>query len=150
MIIHDFEKFPELSNSQINEFGLLSPHEQIIADFFAFVVKVTDGDTVRLSTTFRDFDFPLRFLDIDAPELNEGGEASKQWLVNRIEGAEVQIQIDPDNRIDKYGRLLGRVIHGGVDVGQEELFLGLAKPFTARDEGKFPIIEKEFDLHKWV
>ena len=57
---HDYKKFPELTNKQINEFGFQSPHKQITEDFDATVVHVTDGDTIRLRTDFRDFTFPLR------------------------------------------------------------------------------------------
>ena len=72
---HDDKAFPELTNKQLEEFGFSSPHEQITRDFFAVVVKVVDGDTVTLRAEFRDFNFPLRLLDIDAPEMNEGGES---------------------------------------------------------------------------
>ena len=44
------------------------------------VVKVVDGDTVRLETDFRDFDFPLRVLGIDSLELHEGGQEAKEYL----------------------------------------------------------------------
>ena len=75
---HDFTSFPELTKRQIEEFGFTSPHPQITEDFRATVVKVHDGDTVTLRTDFRDFDFPLRLLDIDAKELNEGGESAAE------------------------------------------------------------------------
>ncbi len=37
---HDFEKFPELSNKQIAEFGFESPHKQIQEDFMAIRVGI--------------------------------------------------------------------------------------------------------------
>ena len=104
---HDYEKFPELTNTEINEIGMLSPHTQYTEDFTATVVKVHDGDTITLRTKDRDFDFPLRFLDIDAPELNEGGEETRDWLKDQILGEEVEIKINKRNRVGKYGRLLG-------------------------------------------
>ena len=70
---HDFKNFPELTNSQLKVFYFDSPHKQITEDFVATVVKVTDGDTVRLETDFRAFTFPLRMAEIAAPELGEGG-----------------------------------------------------------------------------
>ncbi len=147
---HDYDQYPELTNRQIEEFGFSSPHKQIVEDFRALVVKVHDGDTITLRTDFRDFDFPLRFLDIDAPEMNEGGEVARDWLRGRIDGETVDIRINRTNRVDKYGRLLGKVFHGGSDVGEDELRLGLARPFAKRDENKLPILDKIFSIKKWL
>jgi endonuclease YncB( thermonuclease family) len=69
---YDWKKYPELRREDLEEFGLLSPHEQITGDFVGEVVKVHDGDTVRMRVSFRDFDFPVRLLSIDAPELSTG------------------------------------------------------------------------------
>ena len=133
---HDFKQFPELTLRQMEEFGFQSPHKQITEDFMATVVKVHDGDTITLRTNFRDFDFPLRFLGIDAKELNEGGKEAAEWLRDRLLGEEVEIIIDPDNKVDKWGRLLGLVIQSGLDVGDEELRIGFATSYDDRNEGK--------------
>lgn len=146
---HDFKKFPELSNKQIEEFGFQSPHKQITEDFNALVVRVTDGDTITVRADFRDFDFPIRFLDIDAPEMNEGGEEARDWLTNRLLNEEVKIRIDPEQRVDKWGRLLGHVFHDGMDVGEEELRAGLVTPFENRNEGRIPDINKLLATEKW-
>ncbi len=144
---HNFKDFPELTNSQLRELYFQSPHKQITENFIAKVTKVTDGDTIRVKTNFRDFTFPIRFLDIDAPELNEPrGAASKEWLKNRIEGKEVEVIIDPNNRVDKWGRLLGRIRHSGLSIEQELLGLGLAVPFGKRNIGEIPHPEESF---KW-
>ncbi len=147
---HDFKKFPELTNKQLQELQFLSPHKQITEDFMATVVKVHDGDTITLSTEFRDFTFPLRFLDIDTPEMNEGGEEARDWLTVRLLNEKVEIQINKDNRVDKYGRLLGRVFHTGLDVGEEQLNRGLAVPFSARTEGELPNLDKELNIKQWL
>lgn len=146
---HDFENFPELTNTQIEE-GIKSPHKQIVEDFEAKVIKVTDGDTIRLQVKFRDFDFPLRFLDIDAPELNEGGAEAKSFLKGRIEGKKVQIKINRKNRVDKYGRLLGHVVYLGLNVGEEMLRRRLATKFDKRNEGKLPNIKKLIGIKQWL
>ena len=150
MFEHDYKNFPELSDAQMAEFQFSSPHEQITKDFNATVVKVHDGDTITLRTDFRDFDFPLRFLDIDAPELNNGGDVAREWLKAKIELKEVQILIDPENRVGKYGRLLGRVFYRGMDVGQESLYLGLVKPFGAKKEGEPLSLLRIFSLRQWL
>ena len=46
MAEHDFIKYPELSNRDIERLQFQSPHKQITADFMAEVVKVHDGDTM--------------------------------------------------------------------------------------------------------
>ena len=116
---HDFNKFPELTNAQMELYYFESPHKQITEDFVAEVVKVTDGDTVRVTCSFRDFDFPVRFLDINAPEMNEpNGREVQQWLESEILGTEVDITIDRNHRVDKWGRILGKIINRGMDMGE--------------------------------
>ena len=146
---HDYNKYPELSNSELQSLQFDSPHPQIVDNFFATVVKVHDGDTVSLSTSFRDFVFPLRFSDIDAPELNAGGDVARDWLISKIQGQDVEILIDPKNRVEKWGRLLGKVFYNGIEIGQEEMYLGLAKPYGTIKEGEVPPQEKVFSLSQW-
>lgn len=146
---HDYKKFPELTNSQINEFGFTSPHVQIEEDFEAIIEKVKDGDTVQLSTTFRNFTFPLRLANIDAPELNEGGAEAKAWLKGQIEGKKVNVIIDRNNRVGKFGRLIGEIIHGGINVGEMEEAMGFATVIGKAKEHKFKRLEQIFDIKKW-
>lgn len=152
MVEHDFVKFPELTNKQLEEFGFSSPHKQIIEDFFATVVKVHDGDTITVSTDFRDFDFPIRFLGIDAPELNTGepGRRARDYCEDRLLDENVEIKIDMRNRVGKYGRLLGKIFHSGTDVGDDELRLGLVWPFGRRREGELPDLNKELMVERWL
>ena len=152
MTEHDFAKYPELTNPQLQEMPFSSPHVQITDDFYAKVVKIHDGDTITVETDFRDFKFPIRFLDIDAPELNTGtpGEKARDYVKARLLNEQVQIRIDQKNRVDKYGRLLGRIFHRGTDVGTDELMLGLASPFNRRREGEIPSFNKELRIEKWL
>ena len=151
---HDFKRYPELTNSELQVFGFVSPHVQIDDSrlrFNAIVVKVHDGDTITLRTDFRDFDFPLRLASIDAPELNTGvrGEESRDFLKGLIEGEMVEVQVNPDNRVGKYGRLLGNVIMLGQDVGELMLIFGYALPFSRRLEGEMIDLNKELRLKNW-
>jgi len=115
-----------------------SPHKQITEDIVVKVIKVSDGDTIRVEWSERDFAFPVRFADLAAPELNEkGGEKARDWLESRILGKEVQLILSP-KRVEKWGRLLASVLHGGQDVGEEETMLGLAKKWEQRKEGSIP------------
>ncbi len=146
---HDYKKFPELTKRQLEEFGFSSPHKQITEDFEAVVVKVHDGDTVTLRTEFRNFDFPLRILDIDAPEMNAGGKEARDWLRGRLMGEIVQIIINVKNRVDKYGRLLGWIMHMGTNVGDDELRMGLATTFESRRQTEIPNLNKIFAEEQW-
>ncbi len=139
----DFELRPELPNSQMEIYYFQSPHIQILEDFRATVVKVIDGDTIRLRWSERDFDFPLRFLDTNAPEMNEpGGKRSKKWLESQILNEEVDILIDKAQRVGKWGRLLGKVIHMGMNINDLSIMMGFATSFEDRKEGKLPNIEQ--------
>lgn len=116
---HDFKRFPELTNQQMELYYFQSPHQQIAEDFWAKCVKVIDGDTIRVTVPFRDFDFPIRFSNIMAKELSEQGHPGRDFLANMILNAEVEILVDKKKRVGKYGRLLGRVQHKGFDVGEQ-------------------------------
>ena len=149
MFDHDYKNYPELTNEQLEVMQFSSPHIQIISDFMAKVVKVHDGDTVTLRTDFRDFDFPLRLINIDAPEMSEGGEGARDWLKSKLLNQEVAIGIDSLNRVGKYGRLLGDVYYNGMSMSEEMLQLGIVKPFGTKKEGQPPSIYKMFNLKQW-
>ena len=136
---HDFKTYPELTKKQMQIYYFDSPHKQIFEDFTAEVVGVHDGDTIRVKWRERDFTFPIRMVGIAAPELDEtGGDEAQSWLENRILGKEVDVIINPDNRVEKWGRLLGTIQHGGQNVAEEEIMRGLAKTWEARKEGTIP------------
>jgi len=140
--MHDFERFPELANSQMAVYYFESPHKQIFDDFRAKVVKVHDGDTITVRTSFRDFDFPIRMIGIDAPELNmEGGKESQSYLEGQILNEEVDIIVNRKQRVGKWGRLLGQVFFGGRCLGDELIRSGLAWPFGQRREGLIPEVK---------
>ena len=119
---HDFKKFPELTDNQARFYYHESPHRQIFDDFWCNVTKVHDGDTIKVRWAERDFEFPVRLIEIAAPELNEeGGRESQSWLEDWIKGAYVKIEIDPNNRVCKWGRILGRVFFEGRDMNEQSL-----------------------------
>ena len=137
---HDFKNLQELTNNQMAFYYFDSPHQQITEDFDARVTKVIDGDTIRVETDFRDFDFPIRFSNILAAELNEqGGRASQSWLESQILGQPVEIIVNENNRVEKWGRLLGQVRHKGFDMG--ELSIQNDKSTNLETEEEFPLTE---------
>ena len=142
---HDFQAFPELTNSQMSLYYFESPHKQIVESFKAKVVKVTDGDTVRVRTTFRDFDFPIRFAHIAAPELKEGGLDSRRWLESQIGGEDIEVIVDPDNRVGKWGRIIGEVLHRGMSINELSILQGHSVPFGERESETIPDFGRELD-----
>ena len=125
---HNFKLFPELTNTQMQFYYFESPHRQITENFSAKVVEVHDGDTVKVMWRERNFEFRVRLSFIQAPELDEvGGTESRDWLKDRIEGQEVEIQVDPFNRVGKWGRLIGDIIFGGESMSEAQMRDGRAR-----------------------
>jgi endonuclease YncB( thermonuclease family) len=121
---HDFKRFPELTNSQMQIFYFDSPHKQITEGFMAKVIKVSDGDTIRVTCDFRDFNFPIRIANLAAPELNErGGKLSQSWLENQILDEDVEIILTKE-RVEKWGRLLAYVISRGLNMTEASVNTG--------------------------
>ena len=140
---HDFKAYPELTNSQMDVYYFESPHKQITENFMAKVEKVTDGDTVRVSCDFRDFNFPIRISDLAAPELNEGGRESQKWLENRLLGEEVEVIVSKA-RVEKWGRLLADIRHFGELMSEAVVMNGQGVSWEDRDQNQvFGNFEKE-------
>ena len=145
---HDFLRFPELTNRQMELYYFQSPHKQLVEPFSARVVKVHDGDTITVSMSERNFDFPIRFDDTAAPELSEeGGHEAQAWLEERLLGTTVDVIIN-EKRVEKWGRLLAKVFIGGIDIGEEEVRLGFAKSWSQRNDGKV-IFKTSESVPKW-
>ncbi len=87
------------------------------------VVGVTDGDTVTLLTKDKE-EVKIRLAEIDAPERSQPyGKASKQVLSDLVFRKEVRIKkID----VDRYGRTVGRIYAGKLDISAEMVRAGAA------------------------
>ena len=98
------------------------------ADIQGRVIGVSDGDTV----TVRDEDkvqHKIRLAGIDAPELRQAfGRRSKEALSNCAFGKEAAVV---GNKIDRYGRLVGKVLILGDDCNLRQVELGLAWHYKA-------------------
>lgn len=87
------------------------------------VVGITDGDTLTAIDNEQK-QYKVRLSDIDAPEKHQDfGEKSKQTLSNLVFNKNVKIDI---KQIDKYGRFIGRIYVGNIDVSLEMVRLGMA------------------------
>jgi endonuclease YncB( thermonuclease family) len=99
--------------------------------FDARVARVGDGDTFDVQLPGEERRLRIRLEGIDAPELNEvfGRQATaylRQLVVNQI----VRIQ---GRDMDRYGRLVARVMVRGQDASTQMLRVGLACHAYARD-----------------
>jgi endonuclease YncB( thermonuclease family) len=93
------------------------------------VIRVIDGDT--LTIWYRDEETSVRLFGIDTPERGEPGFHEATGALRRIvEGEKIRIEFaNVNDKRDKYGRLLARVVVNGRDVGNQLLQAGLAQPY---------------------
>lgn len=87
------------------------------------VVRVSDGDTIAV--LYKDNKtHKIRFAGIDAPESKQAyGQASKENLSKMVFGKQVKVTWE---KVDKYGRTVGKVFVDGRDVNIEQIKAGLA------------------------
>ena len=147
--MHDFKEFPELTNFQMQFYYFESPHKQMFETFDAIVVRVHDADTIIVRIPERDFDFPIRFSNSSARELKEkperdtssqlcaDGQTAQKWLEDLVLGERVTVTLTK-TRVEKWGRLLGKVMFKGIDLGETEVFHGMSVPWANRIDGKIP------------
>jgi endonuclease YncB( thermonuclease family) len=87
------------------------------------VVGVPDGDTATVLDENKT-QYKFRFNGIDAPELKmDFGNKSKENLSNLIFGKQVIVIF---NKVDKYGRYVGKIMVNGNDANLEQIKAGLA------------------------
>ena len=93
------------------------------AEYTAKVVGVADGDTIVVLDSSKT-QHKVRLAGIDAPERAQVfGNRSKQSLSDLVYMKDVTIET---NKIDRYGREIGKVIHNGDDVCLEQVNRGMA------------------------
>ena len=93
------------------------------AELTGHVISVTDGDTIMLLTSDRKR-LTIRLIEIDAPEGGQPwGDRSRQALSALVSSRNVCIV---ENGTDQYGRTLGRIYVGAMDVNAEMVRNGSA------------------------
>jgi len=87
------------------------------------VVGVSDGDTITVLDS-NQIQHKVRLAGIDAPEKRQPfGRVSREALSSMV----FQKSVDIDwKKHDRYGRLVGKVTVGGLDVCRRQVELGLA------------------------
>ena len=92
------------------------------------VVGIADGDTLTLLDTAH-VQHKIRLAGIDAPEKKQAfGNRSKQGLSTLVFGRQVSVEW---NKLDRYGRVIGKVIVGNEDACLAQVRAGLAWHYKA-------------------
>ena len=87
------------------------------------VIKVTDGDTITILDV-NNVQYKIRLSGIDAPEKKQAfGNVSKQSLAEMIAGQVVTVGY---NKLDSYGRVIGKVSFKSRDINLEQIKRGYA------------------------
>lgn len=103
------------------------------------VVKVTDGDTVKVRIAGVGVR-SVRILGIDTPEVYGGRECGGDTASAHMDrlapvGSRVRLESDPSQADrDRYGRWLRYVSRQGLDVGREQIRRGLAVTYVHRND----------------
>ena len=97
------------------------------------VVRVSDGDTITILDEGK-VQNKIRLNRIDAPERKQAfGEVSRRYLANMVAGKFVKVEWA---KKDRYGRILGEVFVGDVNVNLKMVQGGMAWHYAHFDHAK--------------
>ncbi len=104
-------------------------------------VAISDGDTFTLLTNDQR-QLKIRLYGIDCPEKGQAfGTKAKEKLSELIFGKDLTVT---DRGLDRYGRTLGIVFHGGLNICEEMIRNGFAWHFIRYDNNKvWDILEEQ-------
>lgn len=131
--------------------ALLAPALGLGAELSGRVVRVVDGDTLVLLIAGpgeQKTQEKIRLAGIDAPEKGQPyGQRSKEHLSDQVFGRDVTVDW---LKRDRYGRIVGKVLVGGMDADLEQVRAGLAWHYkkyaseqTAEDRAAYARAEDE-------
>jgi endonuclease YncB( thermonuclease family) len=102
---------------------LIGNGSAIASEYSGRIVGVVDGDTVDLLTEANER-IRIRLAGIDAPERGQGfSRRAKQGLSDLTFNRQVTVSAD---KLDHYGRLVGKILVAGNDANLQMIRLGLA------------------------
>lgn len=110
---------------------------QGVTEYQGKVVGITDGDTLTLLVEQKEI--KIRLAQIDTPERGQSyGTRAKQALSNLAFGKTATVKVE---NIDRYGRTVGRVYVGDIDVNAELVRQGVAWVYRkyATDDSLFRV-----------
>lgn len=98
-------------------------------------MRIADGDTVTILDS-TNTQHRIRLQGIDAPESHQAfGTQSKKSLSDMVFDKDVTVEYD---KIDRYGRLVGKIILNGVDVCLEQIKAGMAWHYKDYEDEQTP------------
>lgn len=111
------------------------------------VVGVSDGDSLTLLDAEKR-QYKIRLQGIDAPEIKQAyGQKSKESLSKMVHGKTIQVHA---YKKDRFGRTVGQVMLGDIDICLEQVRRGLAWHFkdyqdeqSAEDRERYDRSEKQ-------
>lgn len=121
------------------------------------VVGVSDGDTITVLDA-KNHQHKVRLAGIDAPEKSQAfGQTSKKHLSEVVFGETVVVEWQ---KLDRYGRVVGKVLLEGFDVCLEQIRKGMAWHYkkyagtqSVRDRQTYAAVETEARLARlglWI
>jgi endonuclease YncB( thermonuclease family) len=103
------------------------------------VVKVVDGDTVHVLDQ-KQARHKIRLGGIDAPERKQPfGRKSTNNLAGYVAGEFIEIEY---SKIDRYGRIIGKLIKNGTDINLQQIKNGFAWHYK-RYEGEQSVSDRK-------
>ena len=107
------------------------------------VIGVTDGDTIKILDS-TNTQHKIRLSGIDAPEKKQPfGQVSKKSLSDLVYDKQVTVDW---NKLDRYGRTVGKVLLNGMDVNLEQVNRGYAW-FYKKYQNEQPLQDRLDYLH---
>ncbi|UOG91030.1 MAG: thermonuclease family protein [Candidatus Thiothrix sulfatifontis] len=111
------------------------------------VVGVSDGDTLTVLASNKRT-YKIRLQGIDAPETKQAhGQKCKEMLMTRAVNLTAEVEA---YKLDRYGRVIGKVTVEGKDVALEQINAGCgwhytayAKEQSADDQAAYAAAEKQ-------
>ena len=106
------------------------------------VVAIADGDTITILDS-ANTQHRIRLEGIDAPESHQAfGEQSRLSLSGMIFGKDVSVSYQ---KIDQYGRLVGKIILDGKDINLEQVKAGMAWHYKFYEDEQTPEDRELYD-----
>ena len=112
-------------------------HAAAEAPVTAIVVRVIDGDSLVLRPPGGGRPIEVRLADIDAPEICQLGGAEAKKALEDL--ALTQTAVLRSSARDSYGRTIGRVMVGDIDIGKRQVEDGHAWSAQGRN-GRGPLM----------